>query len=113
MKEDSTDCFGAELENPPADGVTSCIPRCTAANGSSHSLARTDCSPVVCFTSNPVPIGRELRRGSFTNSTPASATARVTTPTKAIFDSPLPFAMNWLTLSVVFTRQRLPLYNRL
>src|SRR5207244_10542769 len=57
------------------------------------SRARTDCSPVACFRSNPVPTGRELRRGSFTYNTPASATARVTTPTRASFDSPLPFAI--------------------
>ena len=93
MRVDSTDRPGGDFGTPLAEGRASRIPRCTAASGSSHRRARTDCSPVVCFTSNPVPTGRELRRGSFTNSTPASATARVTTPARASLDSPLPFAL--------------------
>ena len=76
----------------PAD-LVSRIPRCTAATGSSHRRARTNCSPVVCFISIPVPTGRELRNGSFTNSTPAMASTRVSAPATASFESLRPFAI--------------------
>ncbi len=68
------------------------IARSTAATGSSQSRARTNCSPVACFISSPVPIGRELRNGSFTSSTPVIASTSVSAPATASFESPRAFA---------------------
>jgi hypothetical protein len=58
----------------------------------------------VCFISIPVPTGRELRSGSFTNSTPAMASTRVSAPATASFESVRPFAIEPF-LSVISREQ--------